>query len=157
MKDIVETLIDDMQVRIEESRKKLECQIMVLDELKSLVNHQPANSKQSETSNSTSVDLSSLDLPREEDKRILIDDVRDIVNLFGSQEFRVAHVEKLLSDKGQLPKGKTPRARISQALKNLTEEDVILRTYKGRGKDPHRYKLIDSKDIKNEVPPPIER
>jgi len=79
-------------------------------------------------------------------KRTLIDEVRDVVMLFGENEFTVAHIEAALKKTGVVVDAKNPRARIGIAVSTVLEEGLIVRTAEGGGNVPHRYKLKSAVD-----------
>jgi DNA-binding transcriptional ArsR family regulator len=83
-------------------------------------------------------DLFDAGLPK---KKTIVDDTREVVKKFGSQEFNISHVESALKRFGVQVAGKSPKSRISVALSKLTEEGVVERTFKGAGNTPNRYKL----------------
>lgn len=74
-------------------------------------------------------------------KRTLVDDVRDVVSQFGSNEFTIAHVDAALGKMGVVVDAKSPRARMSVALGKLVDENFVVMTFKGGGNIPNRYKL----------------
>ena len=79
-----------------------------------------------------------------------ITDVQDVVSRFGDQEFTVIHVDAVLKKMGKEVKGgKFPRSRISTVLAKLEEQGLIVRTFKGGGNSPNRYKLkvVGSHDL----------
>lgn len=69
--------------------------------------------------------------------------VERVVKKFGAQEFMVVHVEKLLEDMGKMPTGKSPRAKIAGNLTKLEKRGVVVKTHKGSGNEPNRYKLAE--------------
>lgn len=93
---------------------------------------------------SRKIDLSAL--KKEPPKKSLVDLVRDVVELFEDQEFTVANVDDVLEQRGQTPKGKA-RARIAMSLQSLLRKGVVVRTYKGLGSEPHRYRRITMNDL----------
>lgn len=74
-------------------------------------------------------------------KRTLTDDVKDVITRFGAQEFTIAHVEGALKKIGVEVTGKSPRTRISVSLANLADENFVMRTFKGAGNTPNRYRV----------------
>lgn len=82
-------------------------------------------------------------------KRTLIDEVREVVNLFGDNEFTVAHIEAALKKTGVVVDAKNPRARIGIALTAVLDEGLIVRTVPGAGNIPHRYKLKSAVDVES--------
>jgi hypothetical protein len=74
-------------------------------------------------------------------KRTLTDDVKDVITRFGAQEFTIAHVEGALKKVGVEVTGKSPRTRISVSLASLAEENFVMRTFKGAGNTPNRYRV----------------
>lgn len=84
-------------------------------------------------------------------KRTLLDDVRDTVSKFGSNEFNVGHVDAALQKMGIKVDAKSPRARISLMLGKLVEEGFLTMTFKGAGNVPNRYKLKAAVDTESLV------
>lgn len=74
-------------------------------------------------------------------KKTLADEVKNIVSLFGSNEFTVTHVEAALKQRGIEIDAKNPRARIAIALGQIAEEGFVKRVFEGAGNVPHRYML----------------
>ena len=63
-----------------------------------------------------------------------------VVALVG-REFSVPDVEEYLQAQGfPLPRA-DPRSRIAMVLQKLSERGAITRTFEGKGRAPHRYKL----------------
>ena len=91
------------------------------------------------------IQLDQLIVP-ESSRRTLVDDVEDVVKRFGSQEFSVAHVDVVMQQQGIKDKSGEffPRSRISTALGKLEDDGVIIRTFKGSGNVPHRFKAKES-------------
>ena len=84
-------------------------------------------------------------------KRTLIDEVRDVVSRFGTNEFTVAHIEAALKKTGVAVDAKNPRARIGIALSTVLDEGLIARTAEGGGNVPHRYKLKSAVDAESDA------
>lgn len=91
------------------------------------------------------IQLDQLVVP-ESSRRTLVDDVDDITKRFGSQEFSVAHVDVVMQQQGIKDKSGEffPRSRISTALGKLEDDGIIVRTFKGAGNVPHRFKRRES-------------
>lgn len=84
-------------------------------------------------------------------KRTLIDEVRDAVSQFGSNEFTISHVDAALNKMGVVVDTKNPRARMSIALSKVLDEGFIVKTFEGAGNIPHRYKLKAAVDAESLV------
>jgi hypothetical protein len=80
-------------------------------------------------------------------KRSLVDDIRDVVGQFGSNEFTVAIVEAALAKTGVIVGSEQPRARIAVALGKLVESKAVSISFKGAGKTPNIYKLNGNSNL----------
>lgn len=127
--------IEEEKMRISEGRKKLDEEEAALCVLERMIAGTvlPIGSQQE-------IDLGKLQVNIAPPKKSLITLVGEVVQRFGSQEFTVESVERVLEAQGNLPKGKTPRASIAMALTKLEQERVVIRTYRGVGSEPHRFK-----------------
>jgi len=134
--------LTELREKISEGRKKLEEQEAALIVLESMVSESNVNSKEE-------IKLGALPT-----KQSIVDNVLDIIDRFGEQEFMVVNVEDALKEQGKLPKSKSPRASIAMALQKIEAQNEIVRTYKGRGNEPHRFKkasgIKELKVIQNE-------
>ena len=66
--------------------------------------------------------------------------VRMAIQVFGETEFTVRRIEQFLMSRGVKLPSVDPRGRIAMILKKLLETGQVELTYKGSGRDPHRYK-----------------
>ena len=83
--------------------------------------------------------LSIPDMPTKPDS--LTGSVKAAVMSLADREFSVPDVERYLLHVGvELPKN-DPRSRIAMVLQSLREKDMIVKTYSGKGRDPHRYRI----------------
>jgi site-specific recombinase XerC len=87
------------------------------------------------------IDLNDLSDEISAKKRTLIDDVKEVVVRFGSQEFNLGHVDVALKRQGVEVAGKSPKSRISVALVRLCRDEVLARTFTGIGNTPNRYRV----------------
>lgn len=87
------------------------------------------------------ISLDDLDGGDASKRKTLIDDVREVVQRFGGQEFSIAHAEAAMKRLGIEIAGKTPRSRIALTFVKLCDEGYLVRTFVGGGNVPHRYKL----------------
>lgn len=128
--DMAITLKDltELREKISEGRKKLEEQEAALLVLESMVSESSVNSKEE-------IKLGALPA-----KQSIVDNILDVINRLGDQEFMVANIEEVLKEQGKLPNSKSPRASIAMALQKIEAQGKIVRTYKGRGNEPHRFK-----------------
>ena len=76
-------------------------------------------------------------------RRFLVDDIRELVQKFGTKEFTVAIVHKALIQQGAELDAKSPRPRIATALGKLVDEGTLELLFKGAGNKPHIYKVKD--------------
>lgn len=120
--------LTDLREKIAQGRKKLEEQEAALRVLEEMV---------SESSISSQEEIKLGTLPA---KQSIVDNVLEVIDRFGDQEFMVANVEAILKDQGRLPQSKSPRASIAMALQKIEAQNKVVRTYKGRGNEPHRFK-----------------
>ena len=67
--------------------------------------------------------------------------VEDVVRRFDDQEFTVSHVAAALNKIGKGSNAKHFRNRLSSQIRKLTDDEMLTRTYKGAGREPHRYRL----------------
>uniref|UniRef100_E6QX30 Uncharacterized protein n=1 Tax=mine drainage metagenome TaxID=410659 RepID=E6QX30_9ZZZZ len=82
-----------------------------------------------------------------ENKRAVIDDVRDVISNFGDKEFTVAITEAALAKVGITINAKEPKQRIASAIKQLVDKGIVTLTRKGSGSSPHIYKLNNGSDL----------
>ncbi|PKO92573.1 MAG: hypothetical protein CVU15_05480 [Betaproteobacteria bacterium HGW-Betaproteobacteria-1] len=75
-------------------------------------------------------------------RKTLRQEVTEVVEQFGAQEFTVAHIDSALKKYGVVVKGQSPRARISMTITKLEEEGRVRKTFVGKGNIPHRYKAV---------------
>ena len=84
-----------------------------------------------------------LGVPEVATTRTLPDEIRDVIQPFGTHEFTVPHVEIALRKVGKLPSSKAPRASIAMAMTKLEKDGDVRRTAKPTGSKPHVFKLIN--------------
>lgn len=88
------------------------------------------------------IDVNSL-LDEQPRKPTIIDEIRDIVERFGSQEFTVQHVDRVYKLNHNIPaEDISNRTKISTALSKLKDLGVISMALKGSGNVPHKYVLV---------------
>jgi hypothetical protein len=68
--------------------------------------------------------------------------VRQVVGRFGNEEFSGSTVERVLKTQGSKLPERNVRTRIAMELKQMLKKNQIVRTHKGTGTDPHRYRYI---------------
>lgn len=140
-------------IDIEELRKEIDAEEKSLNEKKAVLRylesksgkpHEPIKSSTSAIHGGV-IQLDQLIVP-ETGRRTLVDDVEDVIKRFGSQEFTVVHVDVVMRQQGIKDKSGEffPRSRISTALGKLEEDGLIVRTFKGAGNVPHRFRIKDS-------------
>jgi hypothetical protein len=93
------------------------------------------------TSHDGLIDINDLSDGISAKKRTLVDDVKEVVMRFGSQEFILGHVDVALKRQGVEVTGKSPKSRISVALVRLCRDEVLVRTFTGVGNVPNRYRV----------------
>lgn len=74
-------------------------------------------------------------------KATLKDEIQAIALRFGHQEFTVNHVKAALEQAGKATGAKNFKNRVTMLVTKLTNEKIFTRTYEGKGKDPHKYKI----------------
>jgi hypothetical protein len=155
MKIDVAALLSDLEAEVDTAKKAYEESKIALDVFKrkfgaSAPLHSSVSSeKQAITiSGSGQIDLSEMKL--DEPKKTLPDTVLEIISRFGDQEFTVGHVYNILEKMDEVPKVKSPKASIAQALSVLEGKGEVIRTLRGSGNIPHRFKL--AKDSKENSP-----
>ena len=84
-----------------------------------------------------------LGVPEVATTRTLPDEIRDVIQPFGTHEFTVPHVEMALRKVGKLPSNKSPRSSIAMAMAKLEKDGDVRRTAKPTGSKPHVFKLIN--------------
>ncbi|EMM2262968.1 hypothetical protein ROT06_000466 [Pseudomonas aeruginosa] len=86
-------------------------------------------------------------LPSEEKEPLkastFLDEIQEVVMTFGNNEFTVADVDEYLKANHKPVNGKSPRARIAMALGDLEEKGEVIRTFRGKGSIPHRFKRTE--------------
>lgn len=80
-------------------------------------------------------------------KRTLVDDVREAVSKFGSNEFTISHVDAALNKMGVVIDAKNPRARMSMSLAKLVDDGYVVKVFEGAGNVPHKYKLNEAHSV----------
>ncbi|TFH89040.1 hypothetical protein [Vibrio ouci] len=141
--------LDSLVQMAEEKRKELEELEAAIRVMKRL-NNAPTIEESSIDNpiNETGlIDITDLEEPSSEGpkKRSLKDDIRDLVERFGDQEFTVSHVESALKKLGKASDAKNFKNRLSMLVRTLYEDGVIERTFEGSGKTPHKYRYITNK------------
>lgn len=141
-------LIAELEMRVAAKRKELEDEEKALAVVRRMMG-QPLTSATFVIEKQQSEQIKFEDLVgsvEKSKKRTLIDDVRDVVMLFGDNEFTVAHIEAALKKTGVAVDAKNPRARIGIALSTVVDEGSVVKTGEGGGNVPHRYKLKSAVD-----------
>lgn len=143
--------IDEKRKEVKEAEDSLNEKKAVLRYLESKIGKQSATAKAGAPSviQGGVIQLDQLVVP-ESGRRTLVDDVEDVIKRFGNQEFSVAHVDVVMQQQGIKDKSGEffPRSRISTALGKLEDDGVIIRTFKGSGNVPHRFK---AKELSHKV------
>ncbi|HUX89558.1 MAG TPA: hypothetical protein VMV48_02565 [Gallionellaceae bacterium] len=139
-------------IDIEELRKEIDAEEKSLNEKKAVLRYLESKSGKPPNPIKSSapaisggvIQIDQLIVP-ETGRRTLVDDVDDITKRFGSQEFTVVHVDVVMQQQGIKDKSGEffPRSRISTALSKLEDDGLIVRTFKGAGNVPHRFKRKD--------------
>jgi phosphopantetheine adenylyltransferase len=136
--------IDDVRKEMDELEEKLNEKKAVLRYLENKANKPIVTVKPGAPSaiGGGVIQLDQLIIP-ESERRTLSDDIGDIIKRFGSQEFTVAHIDVVMQQQGIKDKAGEfiPRSRISTALGKLEDDGLIVRTFKGAGNVPHRFKV----------------
>lgn len=147
------SLIKDLEREIERGKAEIAIKEKLLDEWKSklgLDNKAPKMAKEGsidlqpkKTIPDTGViDVNSL-LEEQPRKPTIIDEIRDIVERFGSQEFTVQHVDRVYKLNHNIPaEDISHRTKISTALSKLKDLGIISMTSKGSGNVPHKYAVV---------------
>lgn len=137
-------IIDDLKRQIELARIELSVKEQLLDrwqnaeKYKNEATNKPAQTILMDTTDV--IDVSSL-IDEKPKRNALIEEVKQVVEKFGDQEFTVAHIDKVLKSKSGLPQDDmSNRARISTALSRLKDSGCLEMTAKGGGNVPNRYK-----------------
>lgn len=92
---------------------------------------------------SGTINLDDLQMPKKADRKkaTLHNDIKNVTERFGNQEFTVTHVEVALQQMGKGSTAKHFKNRVSTEIRKLTDSNFLTRTYEGFGNDPHRYRL----------------
>jgi Tfp pilus assembly protein FimV len=128
--------IDDLESKIAEMRKEIEEQEIALRVMKKMLSSKGTSS----TARQAEINLSAAIPEISTRKQTLLESIQNVVNRLGNQEFTVQHIEALLNQEGTAPAGKSPRARIAMELTKMENNEEVIRTYKGKGSEPHRFK-----------------
>ena len=142
-------LIKELEARISAKRKELEDEESALATVRRMM-EQPTIALVGGAAHKGEIDFANL-IGNNEKKRTLIDEVRDVVKKFGENEFTVAHIEAALNKLGIEIDAKEPRARIGIAVSSIVKEGLIMRTFKGAGNVPHKYRLKSAIEIESKV------
>ena len=146
----------DLKKEAKEQRKQLEdieAAIRVMERLsgsghKNQLTH-TIEKPQPTLSASGKINLDDLSVPISEPKKAtLFKDIKALIERFDNQEFSISHIEAALKQTGKGSNAKHFRNRIYVHIRKLLEEGVVVRTYKGSGNEPHKYKLASKVDSK---------
>ena len=88
------------------------------------------------------IDLSAVEVakPKVSSGVTLTDNIKALIERMGDQEFIVPQIDALLKADDNQPIGKNPRARIAMIMSALESDGVVIRTFRGKGSVPHRFK-----------------
>lgn len=89
------------------------------------------------------INLAELSISKSVKKRssTLQDEIVKVIERFDDQEFTNSHVVAALKGLGKASEAKNFNNRASMIVRKLAEEGIIIRTHKGKGNEPHLYKL----------------
>lgn len=148
-----------MDISLEAMRKKVEETTKLLEEEKAVLSYlermaiatperngwattQPPSSLESP---SEEIDLNDIELPEKAIRKpTMMNDITDVIERLGSQEFTVNHIHAVLRKQGKGNDAKHYKNRISLSVRKLTNAGKIVLTHKGSGNDPHKYKLAEN-------------
>ena len=155
---VTDITLSDLRKKIEEKRKELNDLERALKSLELLVQEDniPApesRPKQSILHETGRINLDEIKLPQKakQPRSTLVDEIKLLIPRFENQEFTVNHVHQLMLTTERGDKAKHLRNRIALSFKTLADEGFIVRTFKGKGSEPHRYKSANSADLLNSV------
>lgn len=146
-------LIQYLEEQIEKERAELQTKEKMLNELKSkfsstqdIQNSATLHTPKPQISGSINVHDLIEEIPR---KKSIIEEIGEIVERFGDQEFTVQHVDAVFKTNHGLQASDTSnRTKISTALTKLKDRGLIAITFKGAGNVPNRYKRVSDEEKK---------
>lgn len=145
-------ILSTLRKQVAKNRKALEEQeaaLLVLEQMLGSGHFSDITEGSANPAQETSViNLNDLNVQGASKRKGLTEHVTGLQGRFGEQEFNCAHVQAILTQSGDAPGGKSPRARISMVLSKLEKSGLIERTFQGKGNVPNMYKF---KTNENEV------
>lgn len=138
-------LIQYLEEQIEKERTELQIKEKLLNDLKSKVSptkdiQNAATPHHPKPQASGTINIHDLieEVPK---KKSIIEEIGEIVERFGDQEFTIQHVDAVFKTNHGLQASDTSnRNKISTALTKLKDRGLIEITFKGGGNVPNRYK-----------------
>jgi hypothetical protein len=128
------TMLNQLRLQVEESKKKLEEQENALRIVESMVVESSKESSEADTviekDKATQEVLST---------RTIVDNVAAVLPNLNEQQYTVSDVYELMDEAGVAPDNKS---RISTVLRKMVARDKITIISKGKGKTPSVYKSI---------------
>jgi hypothetical protein len=143
MSDATEALME-LRARIDANRKLLEKQeaaLIVMEEMMGINHSKVAKETAPLEFYKGGIDIKNLNLSDNSSKKTFKQQVKEVVELFGDQEFTVQHVFIALLGIGTKVNGNQPKARIAGMLSILEGEGLIVKTTVGKGSVPNKFKL----------------
>lgn len=138
--------LEDLRKRLQEAEQEVEelkAAVRVMERLEGVKTQGPVNDlRRPRLAETGVINLDELDLPKKakEQKITLGDEVRNVIERFGSQEFTVSHVEAALRQMGKGSDAKHFKNRVSINIRKLCAEGLLEKTHEGIGSDPHKYR-----------------
>ncbi len=87
------------------------------------------------------IDLGDLNVPINKTLgSTLLTNIKEVVKRFGKQEFTINHIKEVLHKTGKGSDAKHFNNRISVTVHKLLKEEFLIRTFKGSGNVPHKYR-----------------
>lgn len=136
--------LQEMRAKINANRKLLETQedaLLVMEQMMGLTSSAPINETKPLGNFKDGISIDTLNVHDLSNRKTLKQQVKDMVNLFGEQEFSVPHVFAAMQNAGIEIKGSQPKSRIATLLTELQGEGLIVKTFAGKGSVPHKFKL----------------
>ena len=111
--------LQEMRAKINANRKLLETQedaLLVMEQMMGLTSSAPINETKPLGNFKDGISIDTLNVHDLSNRKTLKQQVKDMVNLFGEQEFSVPHVFAAMQNAGIEIKGSQPKSRIATLL-----------------------------------------
>lgn len=140
------TALLELRAKIDANRKlldKQEAALIVMEDMMGITSPTASSLNKSLdfSSNGNVISIDDLNVPDKSNRKTFKQEIIEVIELLGQQEFSVPHIHAALTGMGIKVNGGQPRARIAKMLSDLTEDKFIVKTHRGKGSDPHKFRI----------------